>query len=400
MNMTANSYRKASLSVLIIALLATTAMIVPDTAQADLSVSGDYRLRFEADWDSHKTSGKARDDRNRARIRARVGLNYNHNDLLSFGARLRSGSDNDHLSPHVTIVDFEDNDTGDAHFNFDKWFFKAKTKGLWGWAGRNSLPFWKQNEMFWDDDATLAGFAGGYKMGFGNSEVALNTGYLSLPTGMKQFSGNLALGQLVFSTKFGASNKITAAAGLLAFDANPEDKDATHKLLWDANGGRDYRVWIGSLQGKFKAGNLPLTLGVDMMHNAQGYSDSHVDMICVSNLGDPSTDSCNRHFTRDNRDNTDGYVASIKLGQLKNKRDWLVGYSYANIETLALHSSYAQDDWGRWGEQASNMKGHEVRLGYVPMKNANFLARFYSLETISDDPQDGMRFRLDFNYKF
>jgi len=71
MNMTANSYRKASLSVLI-ALFATGAMIVPDTAQADLSVSGDYRLRFEADWDSHKTSGKARDDRNRARIRARV----------------------------------------------------------------------------------------------------------------------------------------------------------------------------------------------------------------------------------------------------------------------------------------------------------------------------------------
>jgi len=383
------------LPVLVAGILTIGAMTVPGSVQADVFLSGDFRFRLETDWDSHKTDGiTMRDDRTRARIRARVNLKYKHNDWLAFGIRVRSGSDNNHLSPHITVVDFNDNNTGDAQFNFDKWFTKVNTGGAWAWVGRNSLPFWKQNEMFWDDDATPAGLAAGYKIGFGGSEIALNTGYLSLPTGMHQFSGNLTLGQLVLSTKFG-SNKLTAAGGMLAFDANVDDKDATHSTLWDGNGGRDYRIWVGSLQGKFGA----VTLGADVMHNVEDYSETAVDSICVSDLADPSQDRCNRYFTRDNRDENMGYVFSIKLGQLKNQNDWQLGYYYANIETLAVHTSYAQDDWGRWDPQSSNMKGHELRTVYKPMKNASIVARLYSIEDITDD-QDGKRFRVDFNYKF
>ena len=34
--------------------------------------------------------------------------------------RLRSGSDLSHQSPNITVVDFDDNDTGDADFNLDR----------------------------------------------------------------------------------------------------------------------------------------------------------------------------------------------------------------------------------------------------------------------------------------
>jgi len=386
-------------SVLVAGILATGTMTVPNTVQADMfatdkfSLYGDFRFRLESDWDSHKADGvTTRDDRNRARIRARVGFNYNHNEYFSYGARLRSGSDNNHLSPHITVLDFDGNDTGSAQFNFDKWFlemrnnegvnFKKGDNGAWGWIGRNSLPYWKQNEMFWDDDATPTGLAMGYKTKLGASQLAMNAGYFSLPAGMQKFAGNLGLGQAVLSTKLGA-NKLTAAGGLLAFEANPDgDSDATHSSLWDGNGGRDYQIWILSLQGKFKAGGLPLTLGLDMMHNNKGYSDTDPDPFTVAN-----------------RDETDGYVLSAKLGQLKKPNDWLLGYYYAHIETFAVNSSYAQDDWGRWNPQSSNMKGHELRGAYQAMKNLNVVARFYSIEDITDD-QDGKRFRLDFNYKF
>ncbi len=400
-----NQLRKTPLSVLTVGFLTAGAVIAPYNAQADMlsadkfSIYGDFRLRFEADWDYKETrTGKTKDDRNRARIRARVGMKYQPTENFEYGARLRSGSDGNHLSPHITIVDFESNNTGAADFNFDKWFLKAKSNGLWGWVGRNSLPFWKQNEMFWDDDAIPTGIAAGYDMKFGASQLALNAGYLSPPVGMHAFTGHLGIGQIVFSTKLG-ENQVTAAGGLLAFEANADKDGGDAALLWDGNGGRDYSIWIGSLQGKFNVG-LPLTVGLDWMHNAEDYSAKHVDTICID-PNDPAKDKgCSRSFTANNHDETDGYVFSIKLGKLKDKGDWLLGYHYAHIETFAVNSSYAQDDWGRWDPQSSNMKGHELRAAYKPIKMLSIVARIYMLETITGTNKEGNRFRLDFNYKF
>ena len=40
----------------------------------DVTISGDLRLRWEKDWDSHTSSGSARTDRERARARARLNV--------------------------------------------------------------------------------------------------------------------------------------------------------------------------------------------------------------------------------------------------------------------------------------------------------------------------------------
>ncbi len=377
-----NRLRQASFSVLATCIFATCAMTIPSIAQADLSLSGDFRFRLESDFDSVKSNGVEREDRARTRIRARVRLNYEHNDWASFGAQMRSGSDDSHQTPNITIVDFDDNDTGDLDFNLDKWYFKAKKGGAWTWVGRNSIPFWKQNELFWSDNVTIAGMGLGFKAG-GNNQFAINTGYFSLPVGMREFSGNLALGQAVFSTKFGGSG-FTAAAGLLSFEANADDDDAI--VLLTKNGLRDYQIWVGSLQAKFMLGSLPLTIGGDWIHNDEDYSETDPDP-----------------FTVKNRDETEGYVGSIHLGQTKNPGDWQLGYYYAHIETLAVNASYAQDDYARWGSaveaRLSNMKGHELRFKYKATKELGIVARLYVVEAITTD-EDGNRFRLDFNYKF
>ena len=381
--MFANRLRQASLSVLATWILTIWAMTVPSTAFADIKISGDFRFRMESDWDSVKSDGVTeREDRTRARVRTRFRLNYDHNDWASFGTQIRTGSDDSHQSPHTTIVDFDDNDTGDADFNFDKWFFKAKANGAWAWFGRNDLPFWNQNEMFWSGNVTVAGIGTGFKAG-SNTSVAVNAGYFSLPVGMKEFSGNLGLGQLVFNSKFGGGS-FTASAGLLSFEANPDDADAS--ILLNNNGLRDYNIWIGSLQAKFMAGSLPLKFGVDWMHNDEDYSETDPDPFTVAN-----------------RDEVDGYVASIHLGETKAAGDWQLGYYYAHIETLAVNASYAQDDWARWGSavesRLSNMEGHELRFKYQANKELNIVARLYLVEAITTE-EDGNRFRLDFNYKF
>ncbi len=356
------------------------------------TIYGDFRLRFESDWgyeetQAHHNTVTTKEARNRARIRARIGLTYKPTENYEYGVRLRSGSDESHLSPHITIADFDKNKTGSADFNLDKWFFKSKFDGLWAWVGRNSLPFWKQNEMFWDDDATVLGMAAGYNLDIGtNNTLSLNAGYVTPPAGMHDFTGTLSSGQVVFTTKFG-ENQITAAVGRLALFSNADTYNQAgveelQALLWDGNESRDYKIWIASLQGKFKVG-LPLTVGIDWMHNTQNYG-----------IDDPDP------FTIANRDETDGYVFSIQLGQLKEKNDWLLGYYYAHIETFAVNSSYAQDDWARWDPQSSNMEGHEFRAAYKPINMLSIVARFYMLETIIGTEKQGNRFRVDFNYKF
>lgn len=61
--------------------------------------------------------------------------------------------------PHITILDYDGNDSGGPDFNLDRWFLETRRSGFWGWAGRNGAPLWKLNELFWDDDATPAGLA-------------------------------------------------------------------------------------------------------------------------------------------------------------------------------------------------------------------------------------------------
>ncbi len=349
-----------------------------------LKIYGDFRLRLESDWDSQNSSGVERDDRARARVRLRLGLNYKASDLFTLGARLRTGSDDSQQSPHITIIDFDDNDTGDAHFNFDKWFLKAKQGAAWGWVGRNGLPIWKPNEMFWDDDVTPAGIAVGYNFDVGgDSKLGVNAGYFSLPAGMQQFCGNMGHGQAVLKTSLNAV-KLTAAVGVFGMDKG-DAGDADCALYLRNNGERDYTIWVGNLQAKFKVNNRPLAVGVDYMHNTEDYE-----------LTDPG-------ITTTNQDQTDGWDVYIKYGSTKNKGDWLFGYWYADIEQFAVNSSFAQDDWVRWGSatqtRASDLEGHELRAAYGLGGGMNLVARLYIVEAITS-VEDGNRFRLDFNYKF
>ena len=113
---------------------------------------GDLRLRYEADFDSEKIDRSEVDDRNRGRIRARVGANYQVNPDVKIGARLRTGDSRSQQSPHLTFVNDQNVDNDDLDFVLDKLFVGYNREVCQAWVGRNSFPFWKQNELFWDDE--------------------------------------------------------------------------------------------------------------------------------------------------------------------------------------------------------------------------------------------------------
>jgi len=355
-------------------------------------VYGDFRFRVEQDWDSERSSGRDREDRGRLRVRGRIGLKVKPHEMIELNGRLRSGSNNSQQSPHITIWDWDDNPHGDSDFVFDKWYGKVKSDKFWAWAGRNSLPFWKQNELLWDDDVTVAGGALGFSLPLGAGNLKGNAGYAALPDGMKHFHGEVATGQLVYSSKINDID-ITIAGGVVLTDGDGSPAEsartATDAPLRKGNWGRDYTIWVGDIQANTKVADFPVRLGFDYFHNSEDYSPADIAGFSASDDVDA--------------DDTDGFVVSLLIGAKKNKGDWQLGYYYADIETFAVNASYAQDDWMRWGSRnqtdSSDFHGSEFRAVYVPWKNWNLVARLYSVES-NNNPQDGKRFRFDINWKY
>ncbi len=344
------------------------------------SVYQDLRLRFEADYDSQRADGTARDDRNRGRLRWRGGFNLELDENWKAGARVRTGNHRSQQSPHLTFKT-DSGDRDDLDFVVDKYFLAYGQEGYKAWLGRNSFPFWKQNELFWDDDVTPTGVASAMDLG---GEATVNVGAFVLPDGGYDVHQPMAAGQLVYTHEVEGA-KLTLAPGYYHLFSRGESA----RYLLDGNGEREYA--IGAVNAKLSTtiAGIPCSIGADLYHNFEDYEVGDADPF----------------VSEENRDEDLGYVFPVVLGKLKEQGDWLLGYYYAHIETFAVNASYAQDDWLRFGTgdtgqtRSSDFEGHEVRAAYAVLKNLNLVARWYSVDSATTI-QDGSRFRLDLNYKF
>jgi hypothetical protein len=340
---------------------------------------GDLRLRYEVDWDSHTAAGAKRIDRSRGRGRARAGFGYAFSEQWSIGGRLRTGDAGSQQSSHLTFA-ANDNVTDDIEIVPDRYFVQFKDGHFTGWAGRNTTPFWQQNEMFWDEDVTPTGISGSYEAQLPNAKLITTAGAFYLPDGATRLNGRMIAGQLRYVRSFGRA-QLTTAAGLHLIQGH-----RGAKYLRNRNGERDYTIGVLNAQWSQPVAGQPLVLGADLFNNFENYSAAEV-----------------APFAAQHADETLGYVVSAQWGQLKKAADWQVGYFYGHIETLAVNASYAQDDWARFGSATqsdlSDIKGHELRAAYAVNPKINFMVRAFFAEAITTI-QDGSRVRADLNYKF
>jgi hypothetical protein len=345
-----------------------------------LTFSGDMRLRYEWDWDSQNGAGVARTDRDRARYRVRASLGYKISDTWSFGARARTGNRDSQQSPHLTFH-ANNGGTDDLEGALDRYFLQYKQGGFTAWGGRNSTPFWQQNEMFWDEDVTPTGIAGSRETKLEQGTLTTTAGAFYMPDGMTALNGTLVGGQLKYSRPV-APAQLTLAAGLYSYDGK---RGAAN--LRNRNGVRGYL--LGVLSAQWSAPLDPgrtLTLGADLIKNFEDYT---------------ATDAL--PFGPGHADETNGYVLSALYGQLKNPRDWQIGWIYSHIETFAVNAAYSQDDSARFGSatqgEVTDFRGHELRASYVLTRNLNLVVRYFAVEAITSI-QDGKRCRIDLNWKF
>lgn len=357
-------------------------VVIDDYAPVANSITpyADFRLRYESDWDSVNSAGIPRTNRDRLRVRGRVGVKFEPTENWLFDVRARTGDPLSQQSPHLTIHDFDGGPNNDFGGFLDKYYAQYNRDGTSVWLGRNGFPFWKQNEFLWDDDVTITGAAISSSAEFWNGDLAGTAGAFYLPDGGWYLNGRMYAGQLVYSREVG-ENQITWAKGLYFLDG-----ESGAARLRNGNGARDYAILGNQFQIGREVAGIPVTFGFDTYANLKDYSPIDPDP-----------------FTAANFDQDFGYILSVTFGELKEKGDFQVGYYYAHIETFAVNASYAQDDWVRWGSatqtDSSDLKGHEFRLTYRVCPKLDVMARLYDVDAITS-VQDGMRFRLDFNYKF
>ena len=344
----------------------------------DLTISADARVRYESDWDSHTSAGVPRTDRERGRLRARVGASYKLSPEWSVGGRFRTGSHQSQQSPHLTFT-ANDGPSDDLEGSFDKYFIQYKAGAVTAWAGRNSPLFWQQNEFTLDEDITPTGVNVAFESKPGTGAITTSLGAFALPDGATRLSGKLVAGQLKYVLPLKPS-QFTLAASLYDFDG-----ERGARFLRNRNGERDYLIGVLSAQWSTPIQGRPLVFGVDLIENFHDYSAAETAPFLPLNAGE-----------------TSGYVFSVQFGQLKQAKDWMVGYFYAHIETFAVNAAYSEDDWARFGSATqsdlTDIKGHEFRAAYAISKNINIMARLFLVEAITT-VQDGKRFRLDLNWK-
>jgi hypothetical protein len=351
---------------------------------------GDFRLRLEQDWDYLQGDATQHDDRLRLRFRLRGGFDYQFGDKWSARVQARSGPNGSQQSPHITIHDFDGGSSGPYEFNFEYWFMRYQSGGFEGWAGRNDLSFWHQDDFFVFDNVTYAGAGGRYRHEMGQSALTFNLNYVALPVGMRDFSGTGLIGQVVYERDAGDSG-FTIAGAFNVTSADADDPVAA-KLLTE-NGSRDYSVFDLQFQYRSKIGDMPYDVGIDFTHNAENYDNEPVGS-----------------FSEFHKDHVDGHVVHFTLGEKSDAGDWQFGYYYAHQEALTTHSSYVQDDWVRWGTsiqaRTTNMKGSEFRALYTVRPGFNIFARLFIVDAIdllqAGDIalETGSRFRIEANIAF
>jgi len=391
MNMPSKNVRTNRFIIAVISILLMSLFSSEAEEKDKLKILGDARIRTESDWDSKKSDGSFRDDRDRMRYRLRFGFNYKWNNSIKFGGRIRSGDQRDQQSPHNTFG--SEMETGS--FSIDKAFIQGQHELLWWNLGKNSFPFWKQNELFWDDDVTPEGVSLGSKIKTGEFTLKPTFGAYIVNHKQKYFGNDskLIAAQIALDGKV-SDVKLEFATGIYIFDKLADKNDGAGENTLD------YNIFNTGIKLGLDIG-MPLSFGFDFMINLVDYGNEKYKNIVKDYLKDEKT----------------GFVASVKLGSLKKQGDWTLAYYFTQIQKYSVVDYFAQDDWIRWnysdaegegltGARSSNFGGSEIRLGYAFGSGFNCVLRTYLVEALvkkggSSDKalETGNRIRLDFNIK-
>jgi hypothetical protein len=351
----------------------------------DLKLYGDFRLRHES---SFKLDDKK--DRNRQRLRMRVGLNYQIHPELLLGGRLVTGDADDPNSTHVTLGDVAD----DLEVTLDRLFLTYRPdwlEGAFGTAGKFQHPFYTNpvyGELVWDGDVQPEGVVLGRSLSnvAGLAELGVTVGGYSVLEQGDASDTHMVVGELRGRMRPDPNLSATAATSYYHYgDLTPDGStdivaDNAGNAVADTNGDMmpdefvsDFGIWNTVLGVDYSGACAPLRAGAQYVKN-----------------------------TRAEIDGDQAWTAGLAVGSAARAGDWRAYYQYQVVEQDAVFSAFAQDDFLFSTNHKSHLFGvnHQLtdKVGLHLWALVSAREETFASPT-TDSARDQWRVRLDLNVK-
>lgn len=346
------------------------------------------------------------EDRQRMRVRARLGLTSTIDENWAAGVRLTTGSSTDPISSNQTLGIYNNRYT----VAIDRAFLRYRQGNEWNVvAGRFGNP-WVGTDLLWANDLGFDGIAGQWTPKFGSSAKGFVTLGLmpvqevELASADKWLFGaqagvdasnlfgsanaKLALGLYKYSNMVGktspaGSSKYEYTAPQFAQKGNTYyniSSDPNRPLLALAS---DYRLVnvTGQMDFEGMAGKRVI-LTADYVRNL-GF-DRHAVSARVGVDVRPMTDAFHLR-------------AAFGDAELKAARDWQVFVAYKRIERDALPDAFTDGDFRLGGTDA---KGYILGASYGVGKNTAASLKVFSGDSVSGAPLSVDVIQFDLNTRF
>ena len=321
-------------------------------------IKGDVRVRHENIHIENEPDNGVR-DKDRQRIRARMGAFSQVNPEVEAGIQIASGGGKDARSTNQDMNDY---------FNKkDLWldlayidYHPLQVPGLKVFGGKMKQPWVSMGDVIWDGDINPEGGAVTYKRMFGGAELFGSAGYYVLQDNVDgegvQFEHDLRLYAGQIGTRFfpGDSFKVTLGGSVYAYD---NDEDSTGPATAGggiaalrANGNTTDEFRLYEAFGQLDVIGLPLPLSVYGQYVKNGAargSDEDQDQAWL-------------------------------VGVMTRLFDVGVDYNYRDVQRNGVVGAFTDSDFAS-GYVGS--RGHKIKLKYDLGKNFSIGTTYFMAES-------------------
>ena len=311
---------------------------------AKTEFKGDVRVRQETVKIDGESDGKNKD---RQRIRARLGAYTEINPQVNTGIRIATGGGDDARSTNQDLDNYFDKKQlwlDQAYIDYHP----TAVKDLHLIGGKMPQPWVSMGDVIWDSDINPEGLAATYKHNLGNSGIEMfgSAGYYTLKDNVDgegvQFRNDLSLYAGQLGARFAPTDSLKVTLGGSVYSYN-NDKDSACPttgtkttpcaLAVNGNSTDEFRLYEGF--GQVDIANLPVPLSLygQYVHNA-------------------ATDS----------DQDNAWLVGFK----SKLNAFSLDYNYRDIQRNAVVGAFTDSDFANG---TTGSRGHKIKLGYEIDKN-------------------------------
>lgn len=363
-------------------------------------------------------------DRERFRLRARLGMLARLSDDWSAGIRLATGNSTDRVSTNQTMGQ----DFNKYQLLVDRVYVKYDPAEWLSVSGGRIANPWLSTDLVWDEDLNFEGFAATLKtnLAAGDFQPFLTVGAFPLredgpPSKTSRWLRGVQVGA---KWQLASNTRLNFGAAFYDFDnlAGRPESDSTYlsgdgsygqyeyganlrqkgNTLFRTNAplaGADASIW--GLASKFRPVNL--TASLDLAH----FDPVHVVLTAdfVKNTAFDRGEILRRTglTLTDGKDYGFLYKVVVGMPKLAQRHDWQASFAYRYLGSEATVDAFTDSDFGLGG---TNLKGYQLGMNYAVDPNAWLSLRWMSAESINSfslDPAHRFGFDLlqaDVNVRF